>query len=625
MRDYLASRAADLEREFLPEVRTAEDFERRRPELRREYLDMMGLWPLPERTPLSPKVTGRLEFENFAVENLHFQSRPGLYVTANLYLPRPLSGRHPAILYLCGHYRRQKRDGAKSECQDRGIWFATHGYVCLVPDTLELGEIAAVHQGTCPGPVRPKRWWWQSANYTPAAVECWNGIRALDYLGERPEVDPARIGATGISGGGGATFWVAAADDRVKAAAPVSGMGDLGYYVGRSGLDFHCDCMFLYNRARWNWTTLAALVAPRPLLFVNSDRDTIFPMDANERVIGRLERLYALYGAGDRVDAVVSRGGHAYRTDIRRSVFEFFNRHLKGDARPVDDADSGLTPDGKNRIEYSKLRVFPQDRDLPADPLNTRIDRLFVPPAKLDPPPPDRFDEWRNDLLGRLRSSCFASWPAEAPPFEAKALGAEPADGRELTEPGIEVRWRWLPGRGTRRWLIVLGPDENLGERPGWAAAVLGEDSALLLASRAAGKGIDPGTAARAAALLGGTVDGGRVWDVLTVARRRPGGWRVAGRGPAGVLAAYAALYEPALEEVVAVRPPPSHLPASEGAEYGPPLLGVLRVLDIPDALGCLAPRRLRLIDAPDPAFGRTEALYRAAGSPDRLTRDGPK
>jgi hypothetical protein len=110
----------------------------------------------------------------------------------------------------------------------------------------------------------------------------------------------------------------------------------------------------------------------------------------------------------------------------------------------------------------------------------------------------------------------------------------------------------------------------------------------------------------------------------MTVARRharRSVGWRVAGQGQAGVVVAYAALYEPAITEVVAVDPPPSHQPPSVGAAYGPPLLNVLRVLDIPDALGCLAPRRLTLLGAADAAFDRTAALYRLAGAAERLER----
>ncbi|MGD0092030.1 MAG: prolyl oligopeptidase family serine peptidase [Planctomycetota bacterium] len=639
VRRYLAARAAELEREFLPGLKTAADFEQSRPALRQAYLYMLGLWPLPEKTPLHAQVTGKLEQPGFTVEKLHFQSRPGLYVTANLYLPQPAQGRYPAILYQCGH-SYEKRDGNKTAYQDHGIWFATHGYVALVTDSLQLGEIAAIHHGT----YREGRWWWHSAGYTPAGVECWNAIRALDYLVSRPEVDPERIGATGISGGGSATHWISAADERVKAAAPVSGMADLGYYVGEDGVNGHCDCMFLYNQARWNWTVIPALVCPRPFLFVNSDADGIFPMSANERVIARLQRLYAHFGAGDKAQSVVSVGGHGYRADLRRAIFEFFNRYLKQDARPVEDPEAGLAPADAaaaqpnakppHRIEHHLLRVFPEDKDLPADQQNTRIDQTFVPVAKLELPPPENFERWRKELLERLRAASFAAWPAAAPIVLLPALLEEPLIVEEETEKGMLVWWNWLPGKekGGAPWLIVLNPGEAAGGLPDWARPVVGDGSVLLLAPRGSGwetwtRKNPPNTVERSMALLGATVDGGRVWDILTVVRRRTDGgrkWRLAGCGQAGILAAYAALYEPAIEAVVAVNPPPSHKPLTEGADYGPALLNVLRVLDIPEALGCLAPRRLTLIGAKDAAFERTTVLYKLAGAAERLELRSP-
>ena len=86
---------------------------------------------------------------------------------------------------------------------------------------------------------------------------------------------------------------------------PVSGVGDLRFYAGAGGVGRHCDCFFFPNRARWDWLKLAALICPRPLLLVNSDNDSYFPMAGNDRYANRLERLYSLFGAGDRVDAVV--------------------------------------------------------------------------------------------------------------------------------------------------------------------------------------------------------------------------------------------------------------------------------------------------------------------------------
>jgi dienelactone hydrolase len=239
---YLAGLSKELSGRFLDGAKTREVWEQKRPRLHREYLDMLGLWPLPERTPLHATVTGTLEHEGVVIEKLHYQSRPGLYVTANLYRPKEVKGRLPAILYVCGHSGRG-RDGNKTAFQDHGLWFANNGYVCLIVDTLQLGEIPGIHHGT----YREGRWWWQALGYTPAGVEYWNGVRGIDYLVGRPDVDPERIGVTGISGGGAVTFWVAAADERVKVAVPVSGMSDLESYVTDKVINGHCDCMFLVN------------------------------------------------------------------------------------------------------------------------------------------------------------------------------------------------------------------------------------------------------------------------------------------------------------------------------------------------------------------------------------------
>src|SRR5579872_4472742 len=309
---YLQRLTGEQSAKVLDGARTRAEWKAKLPRLRQEYLDMLGLWPLPEKTPLKATVTGTLEHAGAVIEKLHFQSKPGLYVTGNLYRPKEPKGKLPAILYVCGHSGRG-RDGNKTAFQDHGLWFANNGYVCLVIDTLQLGEIAGKHHGT----YNLGRWWWQARGYTPAGVECWNGIRALDYLVSRPDVDAERIGVTGISGGGASTYWVAAADERVKAAVPVSGMSDLQCYVSDKVINNHCDCMFLVNTYQWDWTTIAALVAPRPLLFANSDADTIFPMDGNRRVMAKLRQVYKMYDKADLVNEYVSKGDHEDRIDLR--------------------------------------------------------------------------------------------------------------------------------------------------------------------------------------------------------------------------------------------------------------------------------------------------------------------
>src|SRR5690606_32263207 len=173
------------------------------------------------------------------------------------------------------------------------------------------------------------------------------------------------------------------------------------------------------------WPRIAALIAPRPLLFVNSDADAIFPMDANDRISNRLERLYSLYGAGDQVDAVVSIGGHAYRQDIRQATYRFFNTHFKADPRVVTDSERDLVTSGRNPqhlIPPERLRVFPTDADLPADQLNATIDEHFVPVASWQVPSKD-FGVWQAQQIAKLRELPFRSLPAEIP--AASRIGRE--------------------------------------------------------------------------------------------------------------------------------------------------------------------------------------------------------
>ncbi|HQX52184.1 MAG TPA: hypothetical protein PLR25_19855, partial [Planctomycetaceae bacterium] len=160
------------------------EWETDRPRLRNELFDMLGLEPRPERTPLQAVATGTTVSDDFVVERVHFQSMPGLYVTGDLYLPKTITEPLPTILYLCGH-GGVKKDGVsfgnKVHYQHHGEWFARNGYACLTIDSLQLGEIEAIHHGT----YKFNRWWWNSRGYTPAGVEAWNCIRALDYLETR--------------------------------------------------------------------------------------------------------------------------------------------------------------------------------------------------------------------------------------------------------------------------------------------------------------------------------------------------------------------------------------------------------------------------------------------------------
>jgi len=627
---YLAAETKHLSERFMDGAKTKAEWEAKRPKLKEQFLDMLGLWPLPEKTPLKATITGTLVQGDVTIDKLHFQSKPGLYVTANLYRPthHPTNKEGhlrqlPAILYVCGHSGRG-RDGNKTAFQDHGMWFASNGYLCLVVDTLQLGEVAGKHHGT----YNLNRFWWQSRGYTPAGVECWNGIRGIDYLLSRKDVDPDSIGVTGISGGGATTVWIAAADDRVKVAVPVSGMSDLESYVTNKVIDGHCDCMFFINTYQWEWTTALMLHAPKPLLFANSDNDTIFPMDGNRRVIERLRKGYEMLGKKENVEEYVSKGGHAYRPDLRVAVFSFFEKHMKLRA-PGNVGNPKARDADFPKIEGKELRVFPEDVDLPKDQINDRVDEVFVPVAEVKlPETKEDFAAWKAGLVKQLREKSFRALPTEIPlPIVAKTTRQiGPAKRAVSFIEGIELVATddHINGKGDKNaTLVIPDAEEDIVEATGFWAKGYPNDSFRLSVSPRGAREVrwtqknPPNTVERSFALLGQTVDSGRVLDIampLSLSKEELR-LRVVGRGRAGVLAAYAALFVPGVNEVVILDPPSSH-------RDGPHFLNVDRVLDLPTALGLLAPDvKLTLINAKDKAFDKTAAIYKLAGAEGKFER----
>ncbi len=642
---YLRNETKAVADACLADVKSKEDWEKKRPELRRQFLDMMGLWPLPERTDLKPVVTGKLDAETFTVEKLHFQSLPGLYVTADLFLPKKAKLPAPAVLYVCGHGASIVDDvsyGNKVTYQHHAAWYADHGYVCLVVDTLQLGEIQGIHHGT----YKYGMWWWETLGYTPAGVELWNGMRALDYLETRPEVDPKRLGVTGRSGGGATSWWVAAADERIRCAVPVAGIADLqAHVVGeaepRDGVPpryrrgvvvGHCDCMYFHNTYRWDYPLVAALVAPRPLLLGNSDADDIFPVPGYRRLADQVRRVYELYGAGEKFALLETSGPHKDTPELRKGEYAWMNRWLKDDRGEVTE------PEYPN-FEPKQLKVFAR---LPADAINATVHETFRRPAELElPRSPEVAREWwkgkSQELMKDLRESVFRGWPEKAPELNARLAADVKSGGLRLrgfdftSEHDVELRlWLLTAEKVERPSLVVL----TAVDEAGWQGFTqeLGPDfrEALLLAKEPkldetkfkqnlkalefnrwgfatlAPRGVGPTRWAEAGtpdevqikrrfALLGLTLDGQRVWDVrrgLAVLRTLPELkdvplWLQGTADMAGIVL-YAGLFEPDVARFDLWHPPASH-------RLGPTFFNVRRFLDTPQAVALATPRKVMI------------------------------
>ena len=405
LHQYFENETDRLTRDCLNNIITLSDWEEEKQQRRSELLEMLGLQPFPEKTPLNPIITGGAEADEVVVENLYFESAPGLFVTANLYRPKIQEEPLPAILYVCGHGRVKKNGvsfGNKTHYQHHGAWFARNGYVCLTIDTIQLGELEGIHHGT----YREKMWWWNNRGYTPAGVEAWNCIRSLDYLQSRPEVDGDRIGVTGRSGGGAYSWWIAAIDERIKAAVPVAGITSMKNHVVDGCIEGHCDCMFMLNTYRWDYPMVAALVAPRPLLISNTDKDRIFPLDGVVDVYRKAAGIYKLYDASDKIGLHITEGPHQDTQELRIHAFRWLNRHLRGTDELIDlPATKLFTPE--------QLRVFKQ---LPENQRVTDIHESFVPVALNGsiPRSVETLKTMGHQWQTQLEEKTFAGWNPQA-------------------------------------------------------------------------------------------------------------------------------------------------------------------------------------------------------------------
>ena len=643
--EYFRAETAKLQERCLADIKTLQDWESKRPLYREQLFEMLGLDPMPEKTDLKAVTAGTVDHNEFTVEKVHYQSMPWLYVTGNLYIPKNLEKPAPAILYVCGHSLVKKNDvsfGNKTAYQHHAGWFARNGYVCLVIDSLQLGEIEGIHHGT----YRYKMWWWNSRGYTPAGVEAWNCIRALDYLQTRKEVDKERIGVTGRSGGGAYSWWISALDDRIKAAVPVAGITDLQNHVVDGTVEGHCDCMFIANTYRWDYPLVAALVAPRPLLISNTDKDNIFPLDGVVRLHEKVRNIYELYKAEKNLGLQITEGPHNDTQELRIHAFVWFNRFLKNENPPIDKLATPF-------FEPEQLKVF---SELPADQVNTKIHESFVPLAP-QPVVSQSTTEWakqRDSWMNTLREKSFRGWPTETdagsldikPVFSVKRHGIRFSAFDFTSQPYVRLRLyltqpvslkkpntvtlNVLDDQQWTAWLSAMrsGFRSELDE-PAFGGPEPNEiafkqiqnviSNTNQVFAYFAPRGIGP-TAwkvdekkltqiRRRFMLLGQTLDGMRVWDVrraiqtlrsLDSVKGAPIGLK--GREQMAGLILHASLFEPDVARLDLWNLPHSHncLSAVSVAD-GPDFLNVLRYLDIPQALAMAAERsQVRLYQKDD-------------------------
>lgn len=296
---------------------------------RQRLMESLGLSPLPKRTPLRARVTGRAARTGYRVENLLFQSLPGFHVTANLYLPDKAARRAPAVLCPVGHSMDEGKNAAQVQACCGSM--ARRGYVVLAYDAIGQGERKTAGNEHINGLSL------LLTGRTVAGHMVWDSMRALDYLESRREVDAAHIGVAGCCGGGLNAFYLAAIDDRVQAAVVAC---FLRSYAGLlSCRQEQCACNHVPGVMQYaeQWD-IVALARKIPFMFINDTRDPMFPIEGARQTYRESRRLYGR--RGDRVRLVECDTGHCGDRPMREAMYGWMDLWLRkqGDGSPVAEA-----------------------------------------------------------------------------------------------------------------------------------------------------------------------------------------------------------------------------------------------------------------------------------------------
>ena len=298
-----------------PTYQTKEKWLARAAELRRHILVSNGLWPMPEKTPLNARIFGKIEYDDYTIEKVYFESYPGFFATGNLYRPKGKQGPFPGIINPHGHWGNGRLENSESgSIPGRCINFAKQGYVAFAYDMVGYNDSSQVPHGFRED--REALW-----GINMMGLHLWNSIRSIDFLCALPDVDPERIGCTGASGGGTQTFMVMAVDDRIKVAAPVNMIS--AHFQGG------CNCENAHGLRLDNYNVeIGALMAPRPLLLVSASGD--WTTNTPEVEYPDIRSIYKLFDAEEKVHSVQIDAPHNYNKDSREAVYAWFGKWFLG-------------------------------------------------------------------------------------------------------------------------------------------------------------------------------------------------------------------------------------------------------------------------------------------------------
>jgi len=558
MRRYLAKQAQVCLNSWKQEYesrKTPQQIAQYQERLREKFIEAIG--GLPERTPLNPQAMGVVLRDGYRVEKVIFESQPKHYVTAALFLPDGKKHKppYPGVLVPCGHSANAK---AYESYQTMGALLALNGMAALVFDPIDQGERSQM-------PSRLPELWGTKAHTmlgigsillgrNTARFEIWDGMRGIDYLQSRPEVDPNRIGCTGNSGGGTQTSYLMALDDRIIAAAPscyITSFERLLSTIGPQDAEQNIYGQLAFGMDHADYLMIRA---PKPTLICAATKD-FFDIEGTWATFRYAKRLYSRMGFSERVELIENDAPHNYNELQRQSVVRWMARWLLNKDEPITEPKIEL-------LSEKEIQCTPQGQVMLLDAARSTYDLNRDFERELAE---RRRNLWKNrdqkELLDKVHEMAGIRKLAELPEPNVRQIGVIQRDGYRIEEMILEPEEGiYLPvllfvpeltsPQGTVLYLHENGKAADAS--PGGPIEELVKNSRLVLAVDLRGTGetqTKQGIDVYTAYLLGRSYVGMRAEDILACAlflqSRQKGPVDLVAVGHVGVPALHAAALEP--------------------------------------------------------------------------------
>lgn len=338
--DYLMEQAREhfaKRQQTIQKLTTPEEIQQRQQFLKRKFVEALG--GFPKKTPLNPKVTGKLDRGDYIVENVIYESQPNHHVTANFYYPKKRSGKIPGVLIPCGHSTNGK---AADAYQRTAILLAKNGMAALCYDPIGQGErnqlLNNMGRPAIPSSTSEHTMVGVGAllvGKSAATYRIWDGIRSMDYLASRPEVDASKLGCTGNSGGGTLTSYLMALDERIVAAAPscyLTTLQRLFETIGPQDAEQNITGQVAFGMDHADYVTMRA---PKPTLMCVATQD-FFDIEGAWATFREAKLLYGKLSHGERVSLFEFNDKHGFSKPRREAAMRWMRRWLL----KIDDAPS---------------------------------------------------------------------------------------------------------------------------------------------------------------------------------------------------------------------------------------------------------------------------------------------